>query len=70
MEYFHDAVEQAWRSKKALLIVYGDNSDREISDHIVQFFNDEGVQSELEQNFVVYGIQSGSAEGDQVNQEF
>ena len=43
MEYFHDAVEQAWRSKKALLVVYGDNSDREISDHIVQFFNDEGV---------------------------
>lgn len=69
-QYFRDAVDEGHRQKKPILFIFGDFMIDEIKEILRDFFGDEEILKDLSKNFLVFGIERGSAEANSLSLEF
>lgn len=68
--HFVDAVAQGYRTKKPIMFIFADLMIDEIKEILKEIFNDEEAVRTLANNFLVFGIETGSAEANSLSIEF
>lgn len=60
MEYFNQAIEDAYDENKLLLLIYADLQDQNSGEFLHDIFEDIDTQDLLTENYLVFGVDHGT----------
>ena len=70
VDLFINAVSESYKQRKPILLIFGDLMMEEIREILKDLFNDKETVKMIASNFLVFGIETGSAESNALSAEF
>lgn len=70
MEYFNDALEEAYESQKLILVIYADLDDQDNGAFLTDIFQNLQICDEIAQNFIIFGVGHRTQEAQHISNEF